>query len=92
MSHPETKTIKVPFVKKNESDLPKIKLTYYNTNTKKNETFLVYDYIGHFEKFGLEWIQNDLGLKYVVKIDNSDKKKIKKQLTLSQQTRKKNLS
>ena len=88
MSHPETKTIKVPFVKKNKSDLSKIKLTYYNTNTKKNETFLVYDYIGHFEKFGLEQIQNDLGLKYVVKIDNSDKKKIK-QLTLSQQTRKK---
>ena len=89
MSHPERKTMKVPFVKKNESDLPKINLTYYNTNTKKSQTFLVYDYIGHFEKFGLEWIQNDLGLKYVVKIDNSDKKKIKKQLTLSQQTRKK---
>ena len=89
MSHSETKTIEIPFVKKNESDLPKIQLTYYNTKTKKNETFLVYDYIGHFEKFGLEWIQNDLGLKYVVKRDNSDKKKIKKQLTLSQQTRKK---
>ena len=92
MSHPETKTIKVPFVKKNESDLPKIKLTYYNTNTKKNETFLVYDYIGHFEKFGLEWIQNDSGLKYVVKIDNSDKKKIKKTINFKSANKKKNLS
>ena len=33
MSHPETKTIEIPFVKKNESDLPKIKLTYFNTTT-----------------------------------------------------------
>ena len=64
MSHSETKTIEIPFVEKNESDLPKIQLTYYNTKTKKNETFLVYDYIGHFEKFGLELIQNDLGLRY----------------------------
>ena len=60
------------FVKPNESDLSKIQLTYYNTKTTKNETFLVYDYIGHCEKFGLEWIQNDLGLRYAVKIDNSD--------------------
>ena len=33
ISHPETKTIEIPFVKKNESDLPKIKLTYFNTTT-----------------------------------------------------------
>ena len=35
MSHPETKTIEIPFVKKNESDLPKIKLTYFNSTIKK---------------------------------------------------------
>ena len=35
MSHPETKTIEIPFVKKNESDLPKIKLTYFNSTAKK---------------------------------------------------------
>ena len=35
MSHPETKTIEIPFVKKNESDPPKITLTYFNTTTKK---------------------------------------------------------
>ena len=35
MSHPETKTNEIPFVKKNESDLPKIKLTYFNSTIKK---------------------------------------------------------
>ena len=28
MSHPETKTVEIPFVKKSESDLQRIKLTY----------------------------------------------------------------
>ena len=35
MSHPETKTNEILFVKKNESDLPKIKLTYFNSTIKK---------------------------------------------------------
>ena len=43
MSNPETKTIEIPFVKKSESDLPKLKFTYFNTQTKKIEDFLVYD-------------------------------------------------
>ena len=59
----------------------------YNNN--KNEEFFMYDYIEHLKKFRFEWIQNDLGLKYRIKIDNSDSKKIKKQLTLSRSTRKK---
>ena len=29
ISHPETSTIKIPFVKKNETDLPKLKLTFF---------------------------------------------------------------
>ena len=36
ISHPETNTITIPFVKKNESDLPKLKLPYFNTSSKKN--------------------------------------------------------
>ena len=40
MSHPETKTIEIPFVKNNKADLPKIKLTYFTTTTKKMRTFL----------------------------------------------------
>ena len=45
MSNPETKTVEIAFVKKNESDLPKLKFQYFNTTTKKNEKFEVYDYI-----------------------------------------------
>ena len=39
ISNPETKTLLLLFVKKDESDLPKIKLTYFNTTTKKSEDF-----------------------------------------------------
>ena len=45
ISNPETKTLLLPFVKKDESDLPKIKLTYFNTTekkkTKKRRRFLL---------------------------------------------------
>ena len=41
MSHPETKTVQIPFVKKSKSDLPKLKLTYFNTSTKKMGTSYV---------------------------------------------------
>ena len=37
MSQPETKTVEIPFVKNNESTLPKIKLTYFNTTTTTTE-------------------------------------------------------
>lgn len=86
--NPETNTLKIPFEKKDESILPKIKLSYFNTSTKKNEDFLVYDYTGHLTKFGFDWIQSNIGLRYRIKINNSDNRKIKKQLTLSAGTRK----
>ena len=35
ISHLETKSIRIPFVKKNETELPKKKLTFFNTSTKK---------------------------------------------------------
>ena len=89
MSHPETKTIEIPFVKKNESDLPKIKLTYFNSTTKKNEDFFIYDFIEHFKKFGFEWNKDGLGLNYQIKIDPTDAKKIQKKLTLNKLSRKK---
>ena len=34
ISSPETKALLLPFVKKDESDLPKAKLTYFNITTK----------------------------------------------------------
>ena len=73
--HPETNTITIPFVKKNKSDLPKLKLSYFNTTTKKNEDFLMYNYVGHVKKFGFEWNHSALGFKSEIKIDNSDSKK-----------------
>ena len=91
MSHPETKTIEIPFVKKSKSDLPKIKFTYFNTSTKKTENFFVYDFIGHLKKFGFDWIHNDLGLRYGIKINNSDSKKIKKTAYTEQTNKKKNM-
>ena len=59
----------------------KIKLTYFNSTTKKNEDFITYDYVRHLKKFEFEREQKDLGLKYVVKIDNSNNKKIKNNLS-----------
>ena len=75
ISHPETNTVTIPFVQKNKSDLSKLKLSYFNTLTKKNEDFLMYDYFGHHKKFGFEWNHNALGFEFEIKIDNSDSKK-----------------
>ena len=52
----------------------------------------MYDYIGHFEKLGLERYQKDLKLYYGIKIDKKDNKKIEKRLTLDRLTRQKNLN
>ena len=49
----------------------------------------MYDYIGDFEKFGLEWYQKDLKLYYGIKTDKTDNKKIEKRLSLERLTRKK---
>ena len=92
MSNPETKAIKIPFVKKSKTDLPRIKFTYFNTLTKKIENFFIYDFIGHLKKFGFDWIDNNLGLRYRIRIKNSDSKKIKEKLTLDKLTRKKTIT
>ena len=39
ISNPETKTLLLPFVKKDKSDLPKTKRTYFNTTSKKMRIF-----------------------------------------------------
>ena len=89
ISHPETNTITIPFVKKNKSDLPKLKLLYFNTSSKKNEDFLMYHYLGHFKKFGFEWNHNELDFKFEIKIDG--KKTKKKDFFLSKKIKKKYL-
>ena len=55
ISHPETNSIEIPFVKKNETELPKKKLSFLNTTTQKNKDFTFYGYVGHLEKIGYEW-------------------------------------
>ena len=69
-------------MKKNEAELPKKKLTFFNTNTKKNEDFTFYNYVGHLGKCGYQWNKEDF--KYEIKIKN---KKIIKKLTLEKQQR-----
>ena len=39
ISNPETKTLVIPFQKKTETEIPKIKLTFFNTTTKKKKIF-----------------------------------------------------
>ena len=80
ISHLETKSIEIHFVKKKWIRITKKKLTSFNTSTKKNEDFLFYDYIRHLKKFGFEW--SKYGFKYEMKIDSSDSTKIIKKLTL----------
>ena len=55
ISNPEIKAVLVPFVKKSESELPRIKLTFFNTITNKNEDFFVYDYYKHLKRSGFVW-------------------------------------
>ena len=64
ISHPETNSIEIPFVKKNEAELLKKKLTFFNTTTQKNEDFTFYGYVGHLEKIGYEWSKE--GFKYKI--------------------------
>ena len=52
ISNLETKNIIIPFRKKSATDCPPIKLTFYNTTTKKNEETEFYDYFQHLQKFG----------------------------------------
>ena len=69
--------------------MPRIKFSSYNVTTKENLDFFFYDYIGHFKKFGFNWKQNDLGVEYNIKINDSASKIIQKRLTLSNSIRKK---
>ena len=64
VSNTEAKTIKILFVKKNESDLPIKRISYFNNSTDKSEDFYVYDYFGHLKKFGFLWANTSLRLVY----------------------------
>ena len=63
----ETVTVKIPFVKK--KDLPLIKYSHLDLTTKKKKEISVYDYVGHFDKYGFEWRwdKDSVGFKYEIK-------------------------
>ena len=86
VSNTETKAIKILFAKKNESNLPKKRISYFNHSTDKNEDFYVYDYFGHLKKFGFLWANTSLGLVYEITIVGN---KLRKQLAMSKNKRKK---
>ena len=54
---------------------------------QKSEDILVYDFYGHFEKFGLEWENVKLGFKYAIEKAGQ---KIKKNIIFTRGNKKKN--
>ena len=71
ISNTETKTVLLPFVKKSESELPRIKLIFFNTIKNKTEDFLVYDYYEHLKRIGFVWEIKNLRIKYGIRINNT---------------------
>ena len=65
------------FKKKTESEIPPIKLTFYNATTKKQEEVKFYNYMLHLDKYGFGWEDANLELRYSVRF-STDKKKKKK--------------
>ena len=78
ISNLETKSIQIPLIKKSEADLPRIKLTYFNTSTKKYEE--IYDYLEHFKSYGFEWTNDILKFRYEIKLVSG---KIQKRYSLT---------
>ena len=62
------------------------KISYFNHSTDKSEDFYVYDYVGHLKRFGFLWVDTRLGLVYERTIVGN---KLRKQLTMSKNERKK---
>ena len=88
ISNPETKDIIIPFQKKSTTDCPPIKLTFYNTMTKRNEEIEFYNYFQHLQKIGFVWDYSPLDLSYSIEISKDQKKLIRK-MTMSKMARKK---
>ena len=62
----ETSEVITPFQKKPPNDIVPIKLTFYNTTTKKLQNVEFYNYIQHLEKYGFVWEHSALEFKYSV--------------------------
>ena len=86
ISNPETTLIEIPFKKKSETELPLKKYTYFNSTSKRKEDFFVYDYINHLKKYGFNWKNSAIGLRYFIKIIGTNK--IQRKLTMKACVRK----
>ena len=62
------------------------KISYFNHSTNKNEDFYVYDYVEHLKRFVFLWVDTRPGLVYEITIVGN---KLRKQLTMSRNERKK---
>ena len=78
ISNPETKDIVFPFQKKSATDCSPIKLTFYNTTTKKIEEIEFYNYFQHLQKFGFVWEFLLLDFRYSTEFSKDQKKLIRK--------------
>ena len=75
ISNPETSEVIIPFQKEKASDIPTIKLTFYNiTITTKKENVEFYNYIEHLEKYRFLWKDSALELRYSVEFSRDKKK------------------
>ena len=83
----ETVTVKIPFVKK--KDLPLIKYSHVDLTTKKKKEISVYDYVGHFDKYGFEWRWDKDSVSFKYEIKKAKNGKIEKKIYLKPLSRKK---
>ena len=75
------------FKKKTESEIPPIKLTFYNATTKKQEEVKFYNYMLHLEKYGFGWEDANLEFRYSVRLSTNKKNK---KISMRKTIRKKN--
>ena len=78
ISTPETIDIIIPFQKKSAADCPPIKLTFYNTTTKKNEEIEFYNYFQHLQMFGFVWEHFAISFRHSIELSTDKLKLIKK--------------
>ena len=78
---------KIPFTKKMKQSYHEKNIRYFDTTTKKSKNLIVYDFFGHFEKFGFEWEIARIGFQYIIKKVGQ---KIQKKTFFKQRNKKEN--
>ena len=78
----------IRFQRKTPTEPLRLKFTFYNTSTKKNEEVEFYGYMSHVEKYNFAWEYTELAFKYSVKL-SSDKSKLIKTFWMHKSTRRK---